>query len=147
MSCGNDVKDTQVATIWKLSEKYIKRMDTFSERITSERHTGFNKDVDLEKLSEFEFETIKFGQGLYKGQIKNGKRNGYGIQYDNNNRKSYAGEWLDDKKSGYGKIYTGDGRCQFEGFFKFGYRDGAGIEFNEDGTTKESTWINGTRCT
>lgn len=145
MSCGNDVKDTQIATIWKLSEDYIKRVTTFSERNTNESYTGSNKDDDLQKLSEVEYETIKFGQGLYKGQIKNGKRNGYGIQYDNNNRKSYAGEWLDDKKSGYGKIYTSEGRCQFEGWFKNGLRHGKGLDLLPNGSSKESEWREGER--
>ena len=145
MSCGNDVKDTQIATIWKLSEEYIKRVATFSERNTHESYIGSNKDDDLQKLSEVEYETIKFGQGLYKGQIKNGKRNGYGIQYDNNNRTSYAGEWLDDKKSGYGKIYAGDGRCEFEGWFKNGLRHGKGLDLLPDGRSKESEWREGER--
>lgn len=145
MSCGNDIKDMQIITIWQLSEDYVEGTSDLYAGTIKENIGYYSKDADLEKLSKVEFKIIRFGQWLYKGQVVNGKRNGYGIQYDNNNRKIYAGEWLDDKKSGYGKIYAGNGRCEFEGWFKNGLRHGKGLDMFPNGSSKESEWREGER--
>lgn len=48
-----------------------------------------------------------FSEGIYHGQLQNGKANGFGI-YERNNGYRYEGEWLNDIASGIGIVYLKD---------------------------------------
>ena len=49
-------------------------------------------------------QTIKYKNGdKYVGEVKNGKRNGYGTLYYSNGNV-YTGEFKNDKKDGYGSF-------------------------------------------
>lgn len=130
--CRNDIRYTSITTIWKIPEDQIKMLESLCKRVVNNTIVGYSYDEDLKKLSGIEFDEIEFEHGLYIGQIKNGKRNGFGIQYDIDGTKSYVGGWLDDLKSGYGKVYT-CGRCEFEGWFKNDLRCGFGIQYDKNG--------------
>ncbi len=52
--------------------------------------------------SQPDLKEIQYSDGIYKGEIVNGKRHGYGI-YTWNNGDVYEGDWVDDKRHGHGK--------------------------------------------
>lgn len=53
----------------------------------------------------------------FKGDFKQGQRNGYGVWKANNGRlEAYKGHYSMDKKSGYG-IYTWDNGWTYKGNF------------------------------
>ena len=56
----------------------------------------------------------------YEGQLKNGKRNGYGKVYSAYGRLIFEGEFEDGKRNGYGKTYFADGSSSqyYEGEWK-----------------------------
>lgn len=67
------------------------------------------------------------GGSLYKGEMKNGTRYGFGILYSRtwtlgkiNEKVIYEGNWLDGSYHGYGKTEN------YEGYFNRGVYDGAG---------------------
>ena len=67
----------------------------------------------IDKLSEepgLEFrDEVVFPDGtVYKGQIKDGKRHGYGIQVWPDGAR-YEGQWRDNVASGRGKFFHIDG--------------------------------------
>ena len=76
-----------------------------------------------------------FGDGKvqpkYKGEIKNGKPNGQGINTYPDGRK-YIGQWKDGKINGRG-TYTSPFRWKYVGEFKDGNFHGQGIYTNPDG--------------
>ena len=51
---------------------------------------------------------------LYEGEYLNGKRNGKGKEYLDNNLV-FEGEYLDDKRNGKGKEYYNNGKLKFDG--------------------------------
>lgn len=63
---------------------------------------------------------------IYQGELKDGKRNGYGKYW--NNEFSYKGEWKDDMPNGYG-IYTCNKNRKYM--------------FNDEVISYEGNWING----
>ncbi len=67
-------------------------------------------------------------QGSYQGMWKNGKRDGYGIQYYPNGNKMYEGEYKAGKREGNGIYYFQNGE-RFEG------------KFLNDGTTDDGYYI------
>ncbi len=55
--------------------------------------------------------------GKYVGNIKEGRNEGYGIQYYANGYKSYEGYWKNDMHHGNGTEYLSDGSVAFSGRF------------------------------
>jgi hypothetical protein len=80
----------------------------------------------------------KSGQPVYEGEFAQGKRNGYGVEFDDaSGDRIYAGEWLNGKRHGEGKLYdpsTED--LAFIGRFAEGMKEGAGSII----TVTTSTW-------
>ena len=74
---------------------------------------------------------------IYIGEIKNNKREGYGIYYNNGN--IYKGEWKDSKKNGYGIFYLSNGD-KYEGGWKMGKMDGYGKFYFSNGDKYEGEW-------
>lgn len=109
-------------------------------------------------------QTIYFHEGIYTGDIVNGKRHGYGeMRYmsgnvykgewvDNliNGRGKYKwhygdiyeGEWIRGKKHGHGKYMWSDGQT-YEGNYIDDKRHGYGEMRYADGTTYKGQWENG----
>ena len=71
----------------------------------------------------------------YKGDVENGKPNGFGFLIFTNGDK-YVGEWKNGKKQGQGTFTYGKGKWEgekYEGEFKDGYRHGQGAYTWPDG--------------
>jgi len=75
---------------------------------------------------------------VYKGEYKNGKRNGKGILYFGNGNR-YEGEWKDDKRNGEGIFYYANGN-RYDGEFKDDKINGKGIYYWADGDRYEGEW-------
>ena len=66
----------------------------------------------------------EYGDLIYAGDVINGKRDGNGVAFDvnlasGNSYISYKGEWKDDKRNGRGVEYYNDGKTvMFDGEFK-----------------------------
>ncbi|MCP4969272.1 MAG: hypothetical protein GY932_01605 [Arcobacter sp.] len=76
----------------------------------------------------------------YKGEIKNGQRNGYGV-LDARDRLKYEGLWKNDKFHGKGTLSQERSGFKYEGNFKNGIKEGIGhlsdylsINLNKDKT-------------
>ena len=68
---------------------------------------------------------------LFKGEVKDGKPNGFGIvNYPNGN--NYKGDFLDGMEHGFGTLFFLEGH-KYEGEFKYGLQHGEG----------KVTWSNG----
>lgn len=70
---------------------------------------------------------------FYKGELKDGKRHGYGT-YKYANGDLYEGEWEDNKWHGSGTYKFANGEV-YQGEFKDGKRHGNGTYKSADGTT------------
>ena len=74
----------------------------------------------------------------YKGQMKNGLRNGNGKFFEKGGRY-YEGEWLNGLKHGKGRENYENG-TYYEGEWKYGVREGFGKETYLDGSRYEGYW-------
>ena len=52
---------------------------------------------------------------IYEGGYLNGKRNGKGKEFNDNEKLIYEGNYLNGKWNGKGKEYSDDGKSSFEG--------------------------------
>jgi hypothetical protein len=73
-----------------------------------------------------------YRNGTYKGEMKDGKKEGYGIYYYTDG-DIYEGEWKNDLPDGKGKHTSKDGSYSYEGTFKEGKKNGRGICYFDDG--------------
>ena len=112
----------------------------------------------------FKITIVNFGQGdKYVGEFKNGKSDGFGIdyylngdQYEGDYKNNlyegygifyyltldrYEGEFKNGKAEGYGTFYNSNGN-KYEGEFKNGIKDGYGIEYYPNGTIYEGEFFN-----
>ena len=86
--------------------------------------------------------TIDKNTLVYIGGYKNGKRNGKGVEYDENGIYKFEGEFLNGRRNGQGKEYRKSENynklieLSFEGIYKNGKRNGKGVEYNENGKYK-----------
>ncbi len=72
---------------------------------------------------------------IYKGNYKNGKKNGFGILY--HNRGTYIGEFYDNLPNGKG-VFDYKNNIKYEGYFLKGMRHGRGYIINlNDKTIQE----------
>ena len=55
------------------------------------------------------------GKLIFEGEYLNGKRNGKGKEYNDNNELIFEGEYLNGKRNGKGKEYDYNGKLIFEG--------------------------------
>ena len=69
----------------------------------------------------------------YKGEWKNGERNGLGTLYNEHNEVIYKGEWKNDRKHGMGTSNEGY-YGTYIGEWKNGRKDGIGKMCRDDGT-------------
>ena len=129
VDCGFDEREDFVGyrTVCRVSEKALEKWQKY----------GSNKIVE---------ET--YSNGIYRGCMKKGKREGQGTYfYSNGNR--YEGEWKNGNKEGYGKFYwKADDRYngdRYEGEYKNDVREGKGTYFYASGNRYEGEWKNNKR--
>jgi hypothetical protein len=74
------------------------------------------------------FQVVIYESGWkYEGELRDNKRYGKGVLYDECGDIKYEGEWKNNKKHGKGILYYYDKRKRYEGDWKFGERNGYGI--------------------
>lgn len=118
------------------------------------------------KLSDIKETTQIYDNGeKYIGELKNGRREGFGIYYFNNggtyegywhngkrngkgkysltDGRFYEGDWENDKRHGFGVFVFQDG-SKYQGQWKDDKRTGTGQLLFEDGTKYEGDWLDGT---
>lgn len=77
----------------------------------------------------------------YVGEVKDGKRHGYGT-YTWPNGNKYIGDFYEGKRTGYG-LYIWPNGTWYEGEWKDGVRHGIGKTKMSDGRIFDSSWENG----
>ena len=107
------------------------------QTITSDGLVNFENRINGELIGEQKF-TFPDGSS-YEGGVKNGKRNGYGIQVYSTGI-TYYGNWENDYQNGYGDLDIDDD-WYYSGEWKNGLFDGEGYfsfpEFSYEGEWKE----------
>ena len=90
----------------------------------------------------FNISIINFSEGdKYVGEIKNGKSEGYGIDYYLNGDQ-YEGDFKNNLYEGYG-VFNYLNLDRYEGEFKNGKAEGLGVFYNSNGTKYEGEFKNG----
>lgn len=87
------------------------------------------------------FKEVKYSNGIYRGQVLNGKREGEGM-FKWNSGDMYMGDWHDDKCHGHGIYYYKNGD-KFVGEFVKGFRSGPGVYTWKDGSVRRGVWRDG----
>ena len=83
---------------------YVKSAQKWYKSDSSYRYFGpINNKAKFEGYGE-----VYYNNGVYKGELKNGFRNGIG-SYLWNNGTIYEGGWKNGNKSGYGEVYYSNG--------------------------------------
>jgi len=83
----------------------------------------------------------KYPNGIYYGEMINGRRHGKGILL-RSNKGSYEGEWENDLKHGEGLEFASNGSI-YEGQYRNGKPDGYGIFLWPNGELYEGEWKSG----
>lgn len=81
----------------------------------------------------------------YYGELKDGKKHGYGILYGTIGGRGfkYEGEWKEGKKDGHG-VWTYEDGEKYDGEWKNNLRHGHGIEYTQSGSKiTEGNWVKG----
>lgn len=131
--CGMDLNSGEISSIWEIDDCDLIGYD--EPAVLLYRIKSIDKIIeDIERLEKTDSQVKLFKTGKYKGELKNGKRNGFGIQYDKTGAIVYAGNWLNGCRHGFGRIYNHKRECEYEGYFKNGERHGRGKVFHRDGT-------------
>ena len=78
---------------------------------------------------------------VFKGEYLNGKRNGYGREFENY-KMIFEGEYLNGKRNGEGKEYI-DRNLIFKGNYLNGKRNGYGREYKNNKLLFEGNYLNG----
>ena len=105
-----------------------------------QRILGFNINY-YTLISGKEYIDLKKGKGkelklntnltLFEGEYLNNKRNGKGIEYNNNGPIKFEGEYLKGKRNGKGEEYDVNGISKFEGEYLKGIKiEGKGYDEN-----------------
>ena len=81
-----------------------------------------------------------FGENVYDGEYRDGKRHGFGV-YRWSNQDRYEGEWDSGKRQGSG-VYYWPGWTSYEGEFMNNMRHGYGIYHWFTGWTTTCEWYN-----
>ncbi|KAM5301962.1 radial spoke head 10 homolog B isoform 2-T3 [Glossophaga mutica] len=82
----------------------------------------------------------------YKGEVVNGKRNGFGVFKCVTQPVSYIGQWCQGKRHGTGCIYYNrEGTSSYEGNWDHNVRKGWGIRRYKSGNVYEGQWDNNMR--
>ncbi|XP_045040951.2 radial spoke head 10 homolog B isoform X2 [Desmodus rotundus] len=82
----------------------------------------------------------------YKGEVVNGKRNGFGVFKCVTQPMSYIGQWCQGKRHGTGCIYYNqEGTSSYEGSWDHNVRKGWGIRRYKSGNVYEGQWDNNMR--
>ena len=158
----------KLSEIFRIFEKSI-----FNDKVIVENKVYIDNDIIYEGET-MKGTNIKNGKGVeykikkdnllvFKGEYLNGKRNGKGREYYDNNNLKYQGEYKEGKiwngkgydikgklefevKNGNGKVkeYKSDGKLLFEGEYLKGERNGNGKEYNNNGELLfEGEYLNG----
>lgn len=100
----------------------------------------YEGEINLEngKAEGYGFLVKKNGD-FYKGQFKNGQKDGHGIEKYTN--FYFEGNYLEDKKNGKG-VLSYDGKLVYDGEFKNGVYDGCGIFHSTNGFIYDGFWQN-----
>lgn len=89
---------------------------------------------------------IMYNGYRYTGEYKDGKPNGKGkLYYNNNELDYYEGDFSDGLRSGYGKLFWGNGQ-RYEGYWKYDKFDGKGTLYYANGAKYVGTWENNMRA-
>ena len=83
---------------------------------------------------------------IYKGSIKNGKREGAWISYYDNGQLHFKGNYKNGKREGAWILYWNNGQLYSKRNYKNGKKEGAWVEYEKDGTLyreRSGTFKNG----
>lgn len=116
----------------KKSMNYLLKRNT--KTFIKNKYSKFNIHNKNENIKVYNFngeDTIRYPNGdIYKGQIKNGLREGLGTCYFYN-KDMYEGMWKNDKMECVGKYVFAD-KSFYSGDFKNGCKEGIGVYQCED---------------
>ena len=103
---------------------------------------GNKQEIAKKSISEREKKTIKYLNGdIYKGEIQDEKRTGYGINYFINGDR-YEGWWENNVQNGTGTLFYNDGSL-FIGQWVNGKQNGMGSLYYNCGDKYYGNFING----
>ena len=100
------------------------------------------EEIDTKQQPNYNgYFTHFFDSGMYDGNWRDGKREGFGTMNYNDGRE-YVGYWIQDEFYGLGKITYRNG-CYYLGEWKDGCRHGKGVAEDENGTVTFGIWEEG----
>merc|ERR1712100_141177 len=120
------------------------------QRLANGRQLLGVKDHEMENLRQqlananntiesLRIQTKTYANGnVYVGQMKNGKKHGFG-KLTSADGAVYVGDWKDDKRNGKGKMTYASGEV-YDGDWKDDKRDGKGTNTWADGDVYDGDW-------
>ena len=120
------IKESKKLIIIKLCKKLQKFLNINIDdyKRVSGKYIKFEKDGEITEY------IINTNIIIFKGEYLNGKKNGKGIEYFQNNKIKFEGEYLNGKRNGKGKEYGKNGLI-YEGEYLNGKKHGKGKEYDK----------------
>ncbi len=117
------------------AEEKLQRSKKLESDIIARVEAAGNGHYDKKK-------TQNYGSDVYYGQMKDGRRHGFGT-YTQSGVRKYVGEWKKGKKDGNGIMTNGYFYHKYVGEWKNGEKHGQGTATRANGTIHHSgEWIN-----
>ena len=140
------ISNIQMITAYNNMEKAADRLvqnikklgSASSGRSSFESHSEKAPSISEKKAHSSDFQTVRYSNGTYRGELSNGKKHGFGtMTFKSGN--VYEGDWKNDVISGKGKYTFASGHI-YEGEFSSGKRNGTGKMTYPNGNVYEGEW-------
>lgn len=132
----------KVGKATQANKNKVQNKDDKAQKNKGDAETKENNDNNNDKKNKSERLVYKNGS-IYEGEIKNGKREGYGVYLGSTGYK-YEGYFKDDKQNGKGKEVSSNGSV-YEGDFVDGLKSGKGKLTFASGNIYEGEFKDGLR--
>ena len=81
--------------------------------------------------NDYQYDIKDYDDGKYEGELKDGKKEGYG-KFIWTNGEYYIGQWVNDEREGKGILYYNNNKIKYEGEFKKNEFNGYGKYYLEN---------------
>ena len=142
---NNESKGDFIGPIFNFFQNFKEKAKTLEEKSEQPIEKSIDtKETNIINGTEDKDEIIKYENGnYYKGESKDGKREGKGTEYNKDGTIKYEGDWANDMPEGNGKLVEIKG-IYYIGQFKQGLKHGKGKLYNKKGELiLEGDYVNG----
>mmetsp|Transcript_612 Transcript_612/g.703 ORF Transcript_612/g.703 Transcript_612/m.703 type:complete len:139 (-) Transcript_612:29-445(-) len=129
--------DERLLSSWKRNGQWHRLVDAFGEEGISMKREGASDELSFGTLEGFKM--IDGQEGIFAGEIKDGKADGLGRVVSTSWNEMWEGQFKDNEISGFGRYYYATGWF-YIGYIENGKKVGPGNFYRDDGSVFNDRW-------